>query len=63
MAENGYLLFVAGPRGYELRERDGEPPAVGDELEEDEAQLRVAKIAPSPLPGDRRRCVYLQRVS
>jgi hypothetical protein len=63
MAEDGYLLFVAVPNGYELREREGEPPAVGDELEEDELRLRVAKIAPSPLPGDRRRCVYLQRVS
>jgi hypothetical protein len=63
MAENGYLLFISGPTGYELRERDGEPPAVGDELEEDETLLRVAKIAPSPLPGDRRRCVYLLRVS
>ena len=58
MAE-GYLLFVSKPTGYELRERDGEPPAVGEEVEEEDGVLRVAKIASSPLPGDSRRCAYL----
>jgi hypothetical protein len=62
MAE-GYLLFVSKPTGYELRERDGEPPAVGEEVEEEDAKLRVTKIAPSPLPGDSRRCAYLQQVT
>ncbi|HEX6489998.1 MAG TPA: hypothetical protein VF002_01340 [Gaiellaceae bacterium] len=62
MAENGYLLFVSSLSGYELREREGEPPAVGEVLELEQARLRVAKLAPSPLPGDRRRCAYLQRV-
>ena len=55
-----YLLFVWKPTGYELREREGELPSVGSELEEDGKKLRVAKIAPSPLPGDARPCVYLQ---
>ena len=59
MAET-YLLFVWKPTGYELRERDGELPAVGDEVEEDGAALRVTKLAPSPLPGDPRRCAYSQ---
>lgn len=63
MAEEGYLLFVSSPSGYELHEREGEPPAVGDELEVNEAKLRVAKVAPSPLPGDQRRCAYLQGVT
>jgi hypothetical protein len=58
MASNGYLLFVSKPTGYELREREGDLPAVGDEVEEEDARLRVAKIAPSPLPGDSRRCAY-----
>ena len=31
-----YLLFVWKPSGYELREREGDPPAVGDEVQEDE---------------------------
>jgi hypothetical protein len=58
MASNGYLLFVSKPTGYELRERDGDPPAVGDEVEEEDGRLRVSKLAPSPLPGDSRRCAY-----
>jgi len=63
MSANGYLLFISKPSGYELRSRDGLLPGVGDEIEEDGTRLRVSKIAPSPLPGDRRRCVYLQPVS
>jgi hypothetical protein len=62
-SQNGYLLFVSKPTGYELRERDGEPPAVGEVVEEDDGRLRVSKIAPSPLPRDQRRCVYLQPVT
>ena len=54
-----YLLFVWKTSGYELREREGEVPAVGDEVEHDGKTLRVTKIARSPLPGDRRPCVYL----
>jgi hypothetical protein len=57
---DGYLLFVSKPTGYELREREGEPPAIGDEVEEDDERLRVTKVAPSPLPGDSRRCAYLE---
>jgi hypothetical protein len=60
MAENGYLLFISKPTGYELREREGELPAIGEEVEEGEERLRVSKLAPSPLPGDQRRCAYLQ---
>jgi hypothetical protein len=60
----GYLLFVSKPTGYELRERQGNPPAVGDEIEDEEAgRLRVSKLAPSPLPGDSRRCAYAQSLS
>jgi hypothetical protein len=60
MAESGYLLYVSKPTGYELVEREGEPPAVGTELEEDGVRLRVSKLGPSPLPGDRRRCAFTQ---
>lgn len=58
---NGYLVFVWKPSGYELRESDGDAPAVGDEIEWDGQRLRVTKVAPSPLPGDKRPCVYLAR--
>lgn len=63
MAEDKHLLFVSKPTGYELVEREGEPPAVGSEVELDEgagARFVVSKIAPSPLPQDQRPCAYLQ---
>jgi hypothetical protein len=63
LAANDYLLFVSKPSGYELRERDGAPPSVGDEVDDGDVRLQVSKIAPSPLPGDQRLCVYLQPVA
>lgn len=58
-----YLLFVWKPTGYELRERDGELPGVGTVVELEEGRMQVNRIAPSPLPGDQRRCAYLQPVA
>ncbi len=58
MTENGYVLFVWSTSGWELRDRDGEPPAVGDRVDEDGRELVVTKLGPSPLPGDGRRCAY-----
>jgi hypothetical protein len=57
---DGHLLFVWTPRGYELRERAGDPPPVGKTVEEDGKTMRITKIAPSPLPRDDRLCVYVQ---
>jgi hypothetical protein len=57
-----YLVFVWKPSGYELREREGDPPSVGDELEEDGRQMSVVKVASSPLPRDDRRAAYLMPV-
>ena len=56
-----YLLFVSKPSGYELREQDGDAPQLGSSVEQDGETLRVTKLAPSPLPGDRRQCAYLVR--
>jgi hypothetical protein len=56
-----HLLFVWKPSGYELVEEVGDAPAVGAEVERDGEHLRVTKVAPSPLPGDRRVCAYLGR--
>ena len=61
-ADGRYLLFVWKTSGYELAEREGEPPAPGSEIEDGESRFVVAKVAPSPLPGDERRCAYLQPV-
>jgi len=55
---NGYVLFVWPPAGYTLRELEGDPPQLGDELEDDGRTLVVNKIGASPLPGDTRTCVY-----
>jgi hypothetical protein len=55
-----YLLFISKPTGYELRERDGELPALGSVLEEEDGRMIVTRVGPSPLPGDDRRCAYLQ---
>jgi hypothetical protein len=32
---------------------------VGAEVEQDGETMRVTKVAPSPLPDDRRACAYL----
>jgi hypothetical protein len=54
-----HLLFVWKTTGWELREQEGDAPAVGSEVEQDGAAMRVTKVAPSPLPGDLRQCAYL----
>ena len=57
-----HLLFISRPTGYELAEREGEPPAPGSdvELEDGGGRFVVSKVAPSPLPQDDRPCAYLQ---
>ena len=56
---SGYLFFVWTPLGYALVEQSGDPPPPGTEVEDEQRRYRVSKIAPSPLPGDTRSCVYL----
>lgn len=58
---DGHVLFVPWPDGYRLLEREGAPPARGDSLELGEDEFSVLRLGPSPLPGDRRRCAYLER--
>lgn len=53
-----FLLFVWTPSGYELREQEGEPPTVGEQVEVDERSLSITKIGASPLPNDDRVCAY-----
>jgi hypothetical protein len=57
-----YLVFLWRPSGYELVEREGDPPSVGDVVEEDGGRMTVVKVGSSPLPGDSRRCAYVQPV-
>jgi hypothetical protein len=60
MAE-GHLLFVWKTSGYELREEPGDAPRMGADVEQDGVPMRVIKVAPSPLPRDKRECAYLVR--
>jgi hypothetical protein len=56
----GFVLFVGGPSGYRLLERDGSPPSCHAELELQGARYVVLRLGPSPLPRDRRRCAFLE---
>ena len=57
-----FLAFVPNDSGYGLQELDGSVPAVGDALTmSNEDDFVVTRIGRSPLPLDRRRCVYLER--
>jgi hypothetical protein len=53
-----YVLFAWSPAGYTLRELEGDPPHVGDELDDNGHTLVISKVGASPLPGDSRVCVY-----
>jgi len=57
-----FLAFVPTASAYKLVELEGNPPAVGAELELEGAteRLVVARVVQSPLPLDRRPCVYLE---
>jgi len=56
-----HVLFVGGPSGYALVAREGAPPARGATVEVEGAAYRVLRLGPSPLPGDARRCAFLER--
>ena len=55
-----HLVFLWSASGYGLQEREGEPPEVGSTVEHDVGRFVVTRVAGSPLPGDPRRCAYLQ---
>ena len=56
-----HLVFVPRHTGYELAERDGDPPGPGAEVALDgDGTYVVVKVSPSPLPEDDRLCAYLQ---
>lgn len=57
----GHVAFVQLAARYALVERDGEPPAPGTTFHEPglgEEGLLAERLGVSPLPGDRRRCVF-----
>jgi hypothetical protein len=60
-AARGHVVFVSSPDGYRLLQRDGPAPDRGAALELDEGVHLVLRLGPSPLPGDRRRCAFVER--
>ncbi|MDQ3066476.1 MAG: hypothetical protein M3R12_04905 [Actinomycetota bacterium] len=60
-ALEGWVAFVSSPEGYRLLPRDGTPPAALETIELELGRFFVLRLGPSPLPGDRRRCVYLEK--
>ena len=60
VVDGAWFAFVPSPQGYQLVDLPGTLPAPGDELAVDGVRYRVLRDAPSPLPGDRRRCVVVE---
>ena len=58
---DGWVALVPSPEGYRLLQREGPPPDRGAALELDEGTFIALRLGPSPLPGDRRRCAYLEK--
>jgi hypothetical protein len=59
---SGYLAFVPTGQGYSLHELQGPPPSIGEPVADTngDAEFVVARVGRSPLPLDRRQCVYLE---
>lgn len=55
-----YLVFVGTPGGYALQAAWGDVPPVGGRISVEGVEHVVAKLGRSPLPGDARRCAYLE---
>jgi DNA repair exonuclease SbcCD ATPase subunit len=57
----GFLYFVPRPgEGYELVEHEGIAPMIGRRIELESQDFEVTRHGRSPLPFDRRVCVYLR---
>lgn len=57
---DGHILYVAAADGYRIVECDGPAPGLHTEVEHDGRSFVVARVGRSPLPGDRRACVYAE---
>ena len=58
-APTSHLLFVPTPARYLMVERQGPPPAPGEELELNEGTFLVGKLGRAPFPGEQRPCAFL----
>ena len=53
-----YVVFLATPTGYRLASMLGRLPAAGEQVGENDDAAEVLRVGASPLPGDRRPCVF-----
>ena len=60
-AAAGWVAFIHTPEGYRLLECAAAPPERGATVELDGAVHVVLRLGPSPLPGDRRRCAFVEQ--
>jgi hypothetical protein len=58
--DGSWLAVVPSPHGYTLIVQPGALPPAGNELDLEGIHYRVLRHAPSPLPGDRRRCAVIE---
>jgi hypothetical protein len=59
----GHLLFLPTANGYAIVEADEPPPPAGQLLILEHGCYQVQRVGRSPLPNDRRPCLYLERDS
>jgi hypothetical protein len=58
-----HILFIWHSSGYQLLSRDGPVPEAGTDItlsEHGGGRYLVSKVGRSPLPGDIRRCAFLE---
>jgi hypothetical protein len=55
-----FILVVPTPAGYRLATPRGVVPEPGERLRVEDEWYRVVRVGPSPLPGDGRRCAFLE---
>ena len=60
---DGNVLFVTDHQGYRMLDRPGPAVPVGSAIEIDGSSYVVVRAGRSPLPGDRRRCTYVEPLS
>lgn len=57
-----HVQMYSRPSGYVLADADEPPPSRGDAVEVEREDFVVERLAPSPFPGDLRRCAILRHV-
>lgn len=60
-----HVLFIWHSSGYQLQARGGPVPEAETEISLSEhggGRYLVSKVGPSPLPGDTRRCAFLEPI-